>query len=152
MVEGSEAFKRLRTAMKTILSVRKSDVVPDPNQKTRKAQKSQRSRRFPRPCLSDSFLVNFRLTRCPPCKLVIGQPPTDSLRHCNRESVKVFDLCIAVVEPESLLVKIPEKVKGFNGNVCPVQAPFQQGPVVLHPFVWTFPLAYSTAWLMTWWA
>ena len=28
MVEGSEAFNRLRTAMKTILNVRKSDVLP----------------------------------------------------------------------------------------------------------------------------
>jgi hypothetical protein len=64
----------------------------------------------------------------------IGKPPSDHLRHCQREPIcvrKRIVLRCAIVEPERLLVYACVKVKLFDGNVGSAQGPLQQAPEVL---------------------
>ena len=60
-----------------------------------------------------------------PCDL--PQYVLEPLPVSPNSAVGILPLIVA----ESLLVKIAEEVERFNANVCPLDAPLQQAPVVL---------------------
>ena len=42
-------------------------------------------------------------------------------------------ISLAIVEPETLRVQIPEKMEQLDGNVCAFDAPLEQCPKVFQP-------------------
>jgi hypothetical protein len=49
--------------------------------------------------------------------------PSNDLAHHDAESHSVRE--VAIIEAERLFVQIPEQVKGFNAEICSVQAALQ---------------------------
>jgi hypothetical protein len=60
-----------------------------------------------------------------------SQPLADDLTDGQVEPFAVVQ--VSIVEPESLLVQIPEQVEWFNAHICAVQPALQETPEVLHP-------------------
>ena len=61
------------------------------------------------------------------------QPLPDYTGHYQQEPAKIAVLMLALIEAESLLVQIPEQMKGLDRNVSPANGALEQAPKVLHP-------------------
>jgi len=63
-------------------------------------------------------------------ELLVGHAPSDNLLHrCNEPlGVRQFP----IVEPERLLVQIPEQMERFDAHVRPLDATLQETPEVFH--------------------
>jgi len=59
----------------------------------------------------------------------IGKPLADDALESEREAEGV--IATAIVEPESLLVKVPEQVERFDRYVGALDGPLQERPEVL---------------------
>lgn len=63
-------------------------------------------------------------------QILVGQAPADDAVDREAEAIRVVHVA-PIVEPEGLLVQIPEQVERLDRYVGAVQGPFEQAPEVL---------------------